>query len=554
MSRIIQERKILELLKEYNSKYGLLSEASKKDVLVSKLGFNEELAKVFDEVGKKLAIWLANKYLKYFFEKGKSQAEPEVSNQDILDWAKGQLNATLQPRAIRSLLSSVMDYIQVGLNGDKSSLDDSTIIDIVEKSHDWHQSLKVGGGKINYVENAPILIDFRDKNGEGYYWADLNVKNSPEECERMGHCGRSSYGYLYSLRSDKLLPGGKFKLNRSHLTAAIGTDGVLYQLKGPKNAKPKEEHHKYIQPLFYTLGGGGEEEDYLIRGFGTEYASERDFKLEDLPKETLKSLYRDRPELFKSRGLQAKMRELGIEIEVEPLPSIFNIELEYDGVKGIIDGDERRIIDKNNKMYLSEAILSNEWDYLTNKFDDNFDYLSWEEILESYVYDGLKSQIRRILMMMVEKNEEDVTLIKNYENKDLIELINEVDVQDKIKDALLDQYREVSMISYLQELTKTLIQTLQKYGEVNISNGWVSISGDLSNFVDLDDPEVIEAYNEVEHDHDEIFTDFVFFRLIDNRVLPKAEWEIPYPNEIDFDDERFNDYLNDELNSIERTI
>ena len=123
---------------------------------------------------------------------------------------------------------------------DISSLEENTWKEIHEKQFEWHKSLNIGDGSINYEETHPIIIDFR-KDSEGYYWVDLQTKNSDEECKRMGHCGRSSYGYLYSLRSDKLLPGGKFKLNRSHLTAAIGTDGVLYQLKGPKNSKPKEK-------------------------------------------------------------------------------------------------------------------------------------------------------------------------------------------------------------------------------------------------------------------------------------------------------------------------
>ena len=39
----------------------------------------------------------------------------------------------------------------------------------------------------------------------------------------------------------------KFILNKSLLSAAIGTnDGIVYQMKGPKNSKPKEEYHPYI--------------------------------------------------------------------------------------------------------------------------------------------------------------------------------------------------------------------------------------------------------------------------------------------------------------------
>ena len=336
-------KKILNLLKEYNDNFGLLNE-SKKEILMDKLGLSPNIAEVFDEICGKLAIWLANKYLKYFYEDNKTMSEPGVPHKDILDWAKHRLNSTPISN-FRRVLPGIMDYIRVGLNGNKSSLDDLSILEIASKAKEWHDSLNVGQGAINYIENAPILIDFRNENGEGYYWADLNVKSSTEECERMGHCGRSSYGYLYSLRSDKLLPGGKYKLNRSHLTAAIGSNGILYQLKGPKNSKPKEEYHQYIEPLFYTLGGGGEEEDYLIQGFGTEYDSQQDFKLSDLPDATIRKIYNDRPELFNTRGLKRKLGEMGI-IDVEPPQTKFVLELSPNELGTYLQDDrseERRV-------------------------------------------------------------------------------------------------------------------------------------------------------------------------------------------------------------------
>jgi hypothetical protein len=128
----------------------------------------------------------------------------------------------------------------------------------------------------------------------------------------MGHCGRTGRGNnLFSLRETIKLPGGKYTLNRSHLTASISDEGILYQLKGPKNSKPKAEFHEYIVPLFFMLGGGGEEHDYYINGFGSEYASNLDFKLSDLPEESIKVLYRDRPELFSGYGMIACWAQYG---------------------------------------------------------------------------------------------------------------------------------------------------------------------------------------------------------------------------------------------------
>ena len=540
--------KIIDLLKEYNSKYELLTEASKLKILTdkNKWGMPEEQAKVLDDIFGSLSVWMAKKIGEYY---------SNILPGDYPTPKDALSKLFLKGTSFREQFNSIKDYIVVGLNGNKSSLDNLNYNEIYEKSKKWHDSLNIGDGEINYIEpeDHTIIEDFRE-NGEGYYWVALNTQSSNEECERMGHCGRSSYGYLYSLRSDKKLPGGKFKINRSHLTASIGTNGVLYQLKGPKNSKPKEEFHKYILPLFSYEDDG----DYLISRFGTEYAAQQDFKLEDLPIETLKELYQNRSELFKSRGLQSKMRKLGIEIEVEPLPTAFAYDSEFDRITDIIDGDEvvgnKKVGRNSYNIYLSEVVLSKDFDFIYNKFDEDFYSESWEDILETFVYEGLKSHIRRLLMMMVERDEENIKLIKNYENKDLIDFITEVDVNDDIKNALLDKYKDALLEPYIDTLYQSLIDTLKMYGDVTLDNSFVTIRGDLSNFVDMDDPEVIDVYERVESENDAIYTDFVFFDLVSYGTVPKAEWRIPAPEDVDLDEDKFNDLLNDELNEIENRI
>ena len=136
-------KKILNLLKEYNDNFGLLNE-SKKEILMDKLGLKEDLAQVFDEIGKKLSVWLANKYLKHFYDDAKSQAEPNVPNKDILSVAKNRLNSRLTVYILRNVLSEIMDYIQVGLDGNKSSLDDLLVHQIVSKSTQLHDIFNIG--------------------------------------------------------------------------------------------------------------------------------------------------------------------------------------------------------------------------------------------------------------------------------------------------------------------------------------------------------------------------------------------------------------------------
>jgi hypothetical protein len=531
--------RIIHLLKEYNENFGLLNE-SKKEILMDKLGLKESLAKVFDEVGKKLSVWLANKYLKYYYDLGKSYAEREVTHKEILDFAKHKLNTTHSPTDMRRVLTSIMDYIQVGLNGNKSSLDDLSIFDIFKKSKEWHDQLNVGQGSINYVENKPIIIDFRNENGEGYYWAFLRVTNSPEECERMGHCGRSSYGYLYSLRSDKVLPGGKYKLNRSHLTAAIGTDGILYQLKGPKNSKPKEEYHQYIEPLFYYEDDG----DYLIQGFGTEYGAEQDFKLSDLPDTTIRKIYKDRPKLFNTRGLQRKLGEMGI-IDVEPLQTRFVLELKPTDVGNYLKGDTYKTYeykDENGKLVKKrvgryERIVSdNIWDKV---WDMDFGS-DWKTTLKYEVNDDNKKFIEQLIDDMIVKSgdevDEDISLEQKIEN---------YDDYSKITQAINNAENDILSGMYVEHLRDVIKSALEEYGSVfEFNDESIKIQIDLKDF-NFSNDYLDDYYENCDDDPACVFSELTSDDIIE---MPKPRFNDNWSPDIDKTE--YNQLLRERLNEI----
>ena len=275
----------------------IIIEASKKKILIDKLNFSEFSAEVLDQLSGSLSVWMGNKLIDNTRNKSTpSEWEKKRKEKyDIFQWDV--------PKIV-----SIMDWIRVGLNGNVQPYKNNTFNEIYSLSKQWHDSLEVGEGQINYVEDHDVILDFRDENGNGLYWVDLNTNNSPEECERMGHCGRSSYGYLYSLRQYVPL-NDKFKINKSLLTAAIGDDNVLYQLKGPKNSKPSDKYHQYIVPLFSVMDG---EDGYLIQKFGSEYGAQQDFKISDLPDETIKQLYQERPDLFESKSMQRVLAKMGL--------------------------------------------------------------------------------------------------------------------------------------------------------------------------------------------------------------------------------------------------
>jgi|688.fasta_scaffold07283_8 hypothetical protein len=540
MKRILQEKKIIEILKEYNNKYGVLLEASKLKILTDKVGFSEPIAKIFDELCGPLAIWMANKLYKHYVQRTKSyNVEGNMTPQEIKEFTISEINKIHTPTLTRIIIP-MMDYIRVGLNGNKSSLEDDKWSEIFEKQKQWHDSLGVGEGKINYIENAPILIDFRNEDGEGFYWADLNVKNSPEECERMGHCGRSSYGYLYSLRSDKKLPGGKFKINKSHVTASIGTDGILYQMKGPRNEKPKEEFHKYIQPLFYLLGGGGEEDDYLIQGFGTEYAAQQDFKLTDLPNQTIRELYSNRPELFNTRSLQRKLSEMGI-VEVQPLQTTFTLEIDPKDVGDYLSGDYvyktygSAKDQKVKRVYFYETIMSDDaWEMW-----DNYD-ADWKSALEYNVDSENEKKIEEIINSMIEKQGGEVD-----EDMSLVDKIEEYDENYDIRNAISSSINEVESNEYVKYLRDTIKDALNELGNVfEFTNDNIKIQVDLNDFGFPED-ELDEYYENCYDDPACVFRELV---SEDNIDLPKPSFDDRWYPSIDEDD--FNQYLSDRLYDI----
>ena len=77
--------------------------------------------------------------------------------------------------------------------------------------------------------------------------------------------------------------------------------------------------------------------NYLIQGFGSEYASNLDFKITDLPDDTIKELYTQRPELFESYSLRSKLKEMGL-IEMPGLQS-FVLSINANDIDRYVDGD-----------------------------------------------------------------------------------------------------------------------------------------------------------------------------------------------------------------------
>jgi len=473
--------KLIESIKQ------IISEASKKQILLDKIGFNEENAEILDSVCGPLAIWMAKKIMEFQQNIELGWGKPASQGQALID----KMNSNRFITGHRGKIQSIMDWIRIGLNGNVKEYQNLPFKELWGKSEVWHDSLEVGQGSINYKEENPTILDFTDENGNGFYWADLNTKSSDEECERMGHCGRSSYGWLYSLR--QVIPiNNKYKLNKSVLTAAISEDGIMYQLKGVKNSKPDEKYQQYILPLFYVLGGEyiiGEEE-YLIQGFGTEYAAEQDFKLSDLPEETIKDLYKNRPELFSSRTMQRLLGKMGI-VDVQPLPTTFTLDITPDDFHRYIDGGTynsytNRTTGVVKRVSIFEEIMEGDAWNLWGQHD-NEDLPSYFE----YVMDKpTEEKLWAIVRDMAQRD--GVELDDSLSLEDAIE---EVDGDYEIRNAIGSAINDADADDYVNHLQGEIKSALEFYGNVFFFNSdGAKIQIDLSSLVDVDDEGIDEIF------------------------------------------------------------
>jgi hypothetical protein len=528
-----------DIIKEQLRK--ILLEGSKKKILMDKLGLSEVNAEILDEICGSLAVWMANKLIGHQLYIVKSYRNFDDNVKMTQSELVEKMNSNNLASVQRSKITSIMDYIRVGLNGNIQSVKDLSFYDLYQESKKWHDSLEIGLGQINYDEKNPIVIDFRNDDGDGFYWTNLRTNNSPEECERMGHCGRSSLGNLYSLRQYKQFPGGKFKINKSHLTAAIGGDGILYQLKGPKNSKPEDKYNKLILPLFYIKDADG---NYLIEGLGSEYAANQDFKLSDLPKETIVKLYNDRPELFEKRSLQRLLITMGI-IDKPPIDYKFTLNINPDDIGTYVKGDykirTRKWKDKEtgrertSDIWLFDTIMSGDvWDLWGNYDAD------WKLSLEYYVDDKSAEKIWEIVKTISEKNEIDI------EGMSLEDAIEEVDDEHEIRSAISNATNNAESSSYVDYLWNTLKSALEEFGNVTKFNDeGVTIEMDLSKYLNDVDDDILEDF--FDNCNDDV--ECVFGELIHNDYIEKPEFDIddrwtPGVNEVDFNDSLM-DYLAD---------
>lgn len=502
----------------------LLTEASKRDVLINKLGVNENNADALSKVAGPLSVFFAYKILEKYEAEYYDNAEraKEIIKRNGIDIKNrmGLVNGSNSFVRERDKLRAIMDWVRVGLAGNVKPYQELSFIELYDESERWHESLGIGDSKIDYIEENTIILDYRE-NGEGYYWVDLGSRNCPEEAERMGHCA-SSRGNLYSLRSYRKIEN-EHTLNKSHLTASIDGDGDLLQLKGQKNSKPTKEFNPLILPLLYFK----EDDEYIINGFGYEYNSQNDFKLSDLTDEQVKKLYEDRPELFNGRQEKRLLRSLGL---LEPVKyDTFVLQISPNRAEDYVRGDNASIV--------QDVLIGDTWQYW-----DNSQYADWKYAADNDLNDENKI---KIIQLLKQKNS------NIPEDENLSDLLDEYDDDDEIKNRIRWSVNDAEAQDYENYLYNNVRSAFEEYGKIiSLNDEGVQIEINLESLINsnsIDDETLDEIAERCDGDN---HIECMFDELLGDGYIERPRLDIDdrwYPS---MDNTTFNEILNDRLNEI----
>lgn len=530
--RLILLSKYLEQIsfkKESSSLKLLIKEAASKLNALKKLGFSEQIAKEIDDICKGFSMWMAYRLISHVTTPDFGPTNKEEAIQF--------LNNNF--RKFKQDLSYIMDWVKVGLNGEYAPFRDTSFDELFVLAEDWHDSLEVGDGAINYKEKNEIILDFREPDGTGYYWVDLKTNRCDEESERMGHCGTTSHrNTLFSLR--RYIPIGRgMTLNKSVITAAITPDGKIAQMKGPKNSKPLQEYHRYIIPLL-NLKKADEDgnKSMAITGYKLEYSGD-DFLLKDLTNEQLIDLMRTNPELFNDpagkilAAIKLNDPSLATEVVGEFTPSIYQL---------------RNIISTPGRDSLSlERII--------DIINDPSELDDW--------YEAEGEDVRYNLSNINDANREKI--IEDYKKEFGDMEINKDNFEQKIKENLeeflyTDSARSIrsainSVMSdaYYKKITNKTLSVLNNFGEARIYDGNILLKINIYNFIkSLSSHEqdqalgILQELGEWDISNVNDLAENFFERIVEENLLPEERLSIDL-DYVRFDIGDFNNVLSEFL-------
>ena len=548
--------------------YGEGGVARAKDIIVNKIGWNQDVADLFVDKSEKFAIWMADSILKDALQ---------IQETNKKEYLEGRFNNRYSINAqYGNQIRLILDWLQHPLTP-KQDLRNLSWNDANQKALDWHTELTVLGGDIDFVESEKnTILKTYPKNTEGveYYWVYIPSNFCELESSRMGHCGRTGLGNnLISLRSVK--PYGKgHTLSDSHVTIAYGSDGLFEQVKGKKNQKPSQKYHPYIFDLiknavqnnieFEKVSNKFDANFKLITeklpleftGFGSEYGDSEDYGFEDMTKEELSELFELKPSLFENAESMFFLLDKGIF-------TIDDLKKNYDYYPDLFKGFLNQVKLHNAGIINERPSTSFKIDYACSEVSEllTTDYYISIDIVErvlcgdssdlydnwSYYYENASDSVGNLNKEITERFIDEIVRITGLERSEVIEngisyyLENEDDSYDfdNLKRVLASAQNNADADDYYKYLYDAIKNALEELGTVySLNDEGVKMNIDISQF--LTDEQISE--NLKYYDVEDMYS--LFEELKGNDIeLPKViidERYSPYGSSEDF-----NDYISD---------
>jgi len=238
--------------------FEIKKEKDDKSIIIEKIGLNEENANFLIGLSPTFAVWLADSIVELVTNSNlygtRSETIELINKKPVL------------LTALRERIRGILDWLQHPTTR-KQNLRELTFVEAERKSKEWHDELQTAGGDIDFVEpieNTVITEYPENDNGVKYYWVFIPQGYCDIESARMGHCGRTGAGSLISLRSIRPYTEDK-TITDSHVTIAYNKeDGLFYQSKGKRNAKPSEKYFPYIFDLIKMMASGQVTEKFKL--------------------------------------------------------------------------------------------------------------------------------------------------------------------------------------------------------------------------------------------------------------------------------------------------
>lgn len=330
------KKRLLELA-GVSAGQNLISEADKRGVITGKLKIPKEIADWAHNLSEKYSIWIADSAKKSHLKNAETWVSDDAGSESLEElkkaWELKNLSDAKTPSELRfanmiqefaKLKTGDYQYILDWLKGrgtlapehDQINFKTLTFDEAKKRSKDWHDNLAaIQGGKIE-GEQGEVVMTFP----EGFYWIKIGKDYCPEEAKAMGHCGRAAGTTLYSLRREQY----------PYVTAAVKeeTFGIVTQMKGRANTKPKAQFHKYIIP--FIVGNNPD-----ITYFQSTYNAQTDFNISDLSETELVQVVNKKPSLLMGDGIIAikKLPEQEVKKLLVNHPEIFKYEFISDRIQ-----------------------------------------------------------------------------------------------------------------------------------------------------------------------------------------------------------------------------